>query len=59
MGWPIVLATTTVRFCYAIFDRVLPTDLTQMAGQHFRNHRKRTDELVRLHGAVLDISPDV
>ncbi|MBB5051777.1 MAG: RES family NAD+ phosphorylase [Afipia sp.] len=45
--------------CYAIFDRVLPTDLIQLAGQHFRDHRKRTDELVRLHGAVLDTSPDV
>jgi hypothetical protein len=45
--------------CYVFFDRVLSTDFTQMAGQCFRDHRKRTEDLVRLHGAVLDTSPDV
>lgn len=45
--------------CYAFFDRVLSTDLSEMPGQRFRDHRQRTEELIRLHGAVLDTSADV
>ncbi len=45
--------------CYAFFDRVLPTDFAEMPSQSFRDHRARTEELVRLHGAVLDTSGDV
>jgi hypothetical protein len=42
--------------CYALFDRVLRPDLTEMPGHRFEENRDRTDELVRLHGAILDTS---
>ncbi|MCG5487191.1 MAG: RES family NAD+ phosphorylase [Sinorhizobium meliloti] len=42
--------------CFALFDRVLPTDLVAMHGQHFEDDRARTDQLMRLHGAVFDTS---
>lgn len=42
--------------CYALFDRVLPTDLAEMSGQLFEKHPDRADQLMRLHGAVFDTS---
>jgi hypothetical protein len=45
--------------CFAIFDRVLPSDLTAMLGQPFDAHPRRADELMSLHGAIFDTSPVV
>jgi hypothetical protein len=45
--------------CYALFDRVLRSDLAEMTGQRFEDNPARTDELVRLHGAILDTSADI
>jgi hypothetical protein len=45
--------------CYALFDRVLPSDLAAMPGHRFEDNRARVDELVRLHGAILDTSPAI
>lgn len=45
--------------CYALFDRVVPSDLTEMPGHLFAANRTRIDELIRLHGAALDTSPRV
>lgn len=45
--------------CYALFDRVLRSELAEMPGHRFEDNRARTDELLRLHGAILDTSPDV
>lgn len=45
--------------CYAFFDRVRPTEFVEMPGQFFEDHRARVDELLRLHGAVLDTSADI
>src|SRR4029079_15229474 len=42
--------------CFAIFDRVLPSDLTGLPGLRFADHPRRTDELMSLHGAVFDTS---
>ncbi|SJM33608.1 conserved hypothetical protein [Mesorhizobium delmotii] len=45
--------------CFAFFDRLLPSDFSHLAGKRFENHRERTDELMRLHGAVFDASAQV
>lgn len=45
--------------CYAVFDRVLPTDLVEMTGQRFEDHPDRVDQLMRLHGAVFDTSAPI
>lgn len=45
--------------CYAVFDRVRPADVTPMAGHLFEDNRERVDQLIQLHGAVLDVSRDV
>lgn len=45
--------------CFAIFDRVLPSDLAAMPGQRFDAHPRRVDELMTLHGAVFDTSSAV
>lgn len=45
--------------CFAIFDRVLSSDLTAMPAQRFAANAKRTDELMSLHGAVFDTSKAV
>jgi hypothetical protein len=45
--------------CYALFDRVLKSDFAEMPGHRFEDNRPRTDELVRLHGAILDTSADI
>lgn len=42
--------------CYALFDRVLSSDLVALPSHRFEDNRSRVDELVRLHGAVLDTS---
>lgn len=42
--------------CYALFDRVATSDLVELPGHLFENNRARVDELVRLHGAILDTS---
>lgn len=42
--------------CFALFDRVLPTDLAEMPGHLFEMHPDRADQLMRLHGAVFDTS---
>jgi hypothetical protein len=45
--------------CYALFDRVLRSDLAEMPGHRFEDNAARTDELVRLHGAILDTSAPI
>jgi hypothetical protein len=45
--------------CFAIFDRVLPSELTGLPGLRFADHPRRTDELMSLHGAVFDTSGGV
>jgi hypothetical protein len=45
--------------CYALFDRVLRSDLADMPGRRFEDNRARTNELMTLHGAILDTSPDI
>lgn len=45
--------------CYALFDRLLQSDLAEMPSYRFEDNRARTDELLRLHGAILDTSPDI
>ncbi|WP_234836216.1 RES family NAD+ phosphorylase [Sinorhizobium meliloti] len=42
--------------CYALFDRVLSSDLVTLPGQRFEDDPARTDQLMRLHGAVFDTS---
>lgn len=42
--------------CYALFDRVPPADLAELPGHLFEDNRTRVDELIRLHGAILDTS---
>src|SRR5262249_3331139 len=42
-----------------VVDRVLRSDLAEMTGQRFEDNPARTDELVRLHGAILDTSADI
>lgn len=45
--------------CYALFDRLLSSDLTELPGHLFENNRTRVDELIRLHGAILDTSAPI
>jgi len=45
--------------CFALFNRVLPTDFAEMTGQRFEDQRDRTDQLMRLHGAVFDASAPI
>lgn len=45
--------------CFSLFDRVLPSDLVAMPGQGFVDEQSRTDQLMRLHGAVFDTSPPI
>lgn len=45
--------------CYALFDRVLPSDLAGLPAHLFEDSRTRVDELVRLHGAILDTSASI
>lgn len=45
--------------CFAIFDRVLASDVTALAGCSFADQPVRVDELMSLHGAVFDTSPVV
>jgi hypothetical protein len=45
--------------CYGLFDRVLRSDLAEMPGHRFEDNAARTDELVRLHGAILDTSAPI
>lgn len=45
--------------CYALFDRVLSSDMVELPSHLFENNRTRVDELVRLHGAVLDTSAPI
>jgi hypothetical protein len=45
--------------CFAIFDRVLPSEFIAMPGEHFDAHPNRTDDLMKLHGAVFDESSAV
>lgn len=40
--------------CYALFDRVLSANMVELPSHLFENNRTRVDELVRLHGVVLD-----
>lgn len=42
--------------CYALFDRVLSGDLLTLPGHRFEDDPDRTDQLMRLHGAVFDKS---
>jgi hypothetical protein len=42
--------------CFALFDRVLASDLIPMPGQRFDAHPARVDELMSLHGAAFDTS---
>lgn len=42
--------------CYALLDRVPFTDLVELPSRLFEDNRTRVDELVRLRGAILDIS---
>lgn len=45
--------------CYALFDRVLSSDLVELPSHLFEHNRARVDELVRLHGAILDSSAPI
>ncbi|NEJ20367.1 RES domain-containing protein [Rhizobium leguminosarum] len=45
--------------CFALFDRVLASDLVPLPGQRFESDPTRTDQLMRLHGAVFDTSPPI
>ncbi|WP_245431813.1 RES domain-containing protein [Rhizobium sophoriradicis] len=45
--------------CYALFDRVLSSDLIELPSHFFEDNRTRVDELVRLHGAILDTSAPI
>lgn len=42
--------------CYALFDRVPSSDMVELPSHLFEDNRTRVDELVQLHGAVLDAS---
>jgi hypothetical protein len=42
--------------CFALFDRVPSPDLVELSGHLFEDNRTRVDELVQLHGAILDSS---
>ncbi|WP_297104233.1 RES family NAD+ phosphorylase [uncultured Devosia sp.] len=45
--------------CYALFDRVASRDLAELPSHLFENNRTRVDELMGLHGAILDDSAPV
>lgn len=45
--------------CYALFDRLPSTDLVELPSHLFEDNRTRVDELVRLHGAILDSSAPI
>jgi hypothetical protein len=45
--------------CYALFDRVLSSDLVELPSHLFEENRTRVDELIRLHGAILDTSAPI
>jgi hypothetical protein len=45
--------------CYALFDRVLSADLVELPSHLFEDNRTRVEELIRLHGAVLDTSAPI
>jgi hypothetical protein len=45
-----------VEICYGFFDRVATSTITSMHPHLFRDERARVNELVSLHGAVLDES---
>jgi len=45
--------------CYALFDRVPFSDLVELPSHLFEDNRTRVDELVRLHGAILDTSTPI
>lgn len=45
--------------CYALFDRVLSSDLVELPSHLFEHNRARVDELVRLHGAIMDSSAPI
>jgi hypothetical protein len=45
--------------CFALFDRVLPTDVVEMPGRLFQSDPDRADQLMRLHGAVFDSTPAI
>ena len=45
--------------CYALFDRVPSSDLIELPSHLFEDNRTRVDELIRLHGAILDTSTPI
>ena len=45
--------------CYALFDRVVATDLSIAKQERFDAIPDRVDQLMRLHRAVFDTSPPV
>ena len=45
--------------CFALFDRVLPTDVVEMLKRFFEERFDRADHLRRVHGAVFDSTPAI
>jgi RES domain len=45
--------------CYALFDRVLPTDIVSGPLHPFVSHRSAIDPIIRAHGAAWDTTPAI